>query len=126
MLGSILGIVRHTSRRSSRQSRPSVLEGLLPNLAQNVGQQGEMMKTLLAEQSTSTHTKLSDISRSQYELSRSQTLIQSRLAKVEETLSVAELFISESSAVNERGSNALSLLWTPSSIIAVFYIFTLF
>src|SRR6218665_2526065 len=88
---------RHTSRSSSRQSqsRPSsVLEGLLTNLAQNVGQQGEMMKTL-AEQSTSTHTKLSDISRSQYELShsqhelsRSQTLIQSRLAKVEETLSV--------------------------------------
>jgi len=38
----------------------------------------------------------------------------------------SELFISESSAVNERGSNALSLLWTPSSIIAVFYIFTLF
>src|SRR6218665_1318567 len=74
---------RHTSRSSSRQSqsRPSsVLEGLLTNLAQNVGQQGEMMKTL-AEQSTSTHTKLSDIS-------RSQTLIQSRLAKVEETLSV--------------------------------------
>src|SRR6218665_721216 len=64
---------RHTSRSSSRQSqsRPSsVLEGLLTNLAQNVSQQGEMMQT-----------KLSDIS-------RSQTLIQSRLAKVEETLSV--------------------------------------
>src|SRR6218665_1348248 len=71
---------RHTSRSSSRQSqsRPSsVLEGLLTNLAQNVNQQGEMVQT-----------KLSDISRSQYELSRSQTLIQSRLAKVEETLSV--------------------------------------
>src|SRR6218665_3013608 len=71
---------RHTSRSSSRQSqsRPSsVLEGLLTNLAQNVNQQGEMVQT-----------KLSDISRSQYEISRSQTLIQSRLAKVEETLSV--------------------------------------
>src|SRR6218665_1068896 len=72
---------RHTSRSSSRQSRPSyVLEGLLTNLAQGV--------QTLTDQSTSTHTKLSDISRSQYELSRSQTLIQSRLAKVEETLSV--------------------------------------
>lgn len=71
---------RHTSRSSSRQSqsRPSsALEGLLTNLAQNVSQQGEMM-----------HSKLSDISRSQHELSRSQTLIQSRLSKVEETLSV--------------------------------------
>src|SRR6218665_1549896 len=67
---------RHTSRSSSRQSlsRPSsVLEGLLTNLAQGV--------QTLTDQSTSTHTKLSDIS-------RSQTLIQSRLAKVEETLSV--------------------------------------
>src|SRR6218665_2350196 len=74
---------RHTSRSSSRQSqsRPSsVLEGLLTNLSQGV--------QTLTEQSISTHTKLSDISRSQYELSRSQTLIQSRLAKVEETLSV--------------------------------------
>src|SRR6218665_1787908 len=64
---------RHTSRSSSKQSqsRPSsVFEGLLTNLAQNVSQQGEMMQT-----------KLSDIS-------RSQTLIQSRLAKVEEALSV--------------------------------------
>src|SRR6218665_983325 len=88
---------RHTSRSSSRQSQScpsSVLEGILTNLAQNVGQQGELMKTL-TEQSTSTHSKLSDISRSQYELphsqhelSRSQTLIQSRLAKVEEALSV--------------------------------------
>jgi|SRR6218665_1012153 len=61
---------RHTSRSSSRQSlsRPSsVLEGILTNLAQNVGRQGELMKTL-TEQSTSTHSKLSDISRSQYEL----------------------------------------------------------
>src|SRR6218665_1558691 len=67
---------RHTSRSSSRQSqsRPSsVLEGLLTNLAQGV--------QTLTDQSTSTHSKLSDIS-------RSQTLIQSRLAKVEETLSV--------------------------------------
>src|SRR6218665_1075710 len=74
---------RHTSRSSSRQSqsRPSsVLEGLLTNLAHGV--------QTLTDQSTSTHSKLSDISRSQYELSRSQTLIQSRLAKVEETLSV--------------------------------------
>src|SRR6218665_1407240 len=85
---------RHTSRpRSSSgqsQSRPSsVLEGLLtrPSLAQNVSQQGEMM-----------HSKLSDISRSQYELShsqhelsRSQTLIQSRLAKVQEALSVVHV-----------------------------------
>src|SRR6218665_2648643 len=81
---------RHTSRSSSRQSqsRPSsVLEGLLTNLAQGV--------QTLTDQSTSTHSKLSDISRSQYELShsqhelsRSQTLIQSRLAKVEEALSV--------------------------------------
>src|SRR6218665_2321485 len=64
---------RHTSRSSSRQSQSlpsSVLEGLLTNLAQNVSQQGEIMQT-----------KLSDIS-------RSQTLIQSRLAKVEEALSV--------------------------------------
>src|SRR6218665_435797 len=81
---------RHTSRSSSRQSqsRPSsVLEGLLTNLAQGV--------QTLADQSTSTNSKLSDISRSQcelshsqHELSRSQTLIQSRLAKVEEALSV--------------------------------------
>ena len=32
----------------------------------------------------------------------------------------SELFIYESSAVNERGKYALSLLWTPSSIIAVY------
>src|SRR6218665_1798137 len=67
---------RNTSRSSSRQSqsRPSsVLEGLLTNLAQGV--------QTLTDQSTSTHSKLSDIS-------RSQTLIQSGLAKVEETLSV--------------------------------------
>jgi len=70
---------RHTSRSSSRQSQsrpPSALEGLLETLA---NQQGGMMKTL-TEQSTSTHNKLSDISKSQYELSKSQTLIQSRLA----------------------------------------------
>ena len=78
---------RHTSRSSSRQSqsRPSsVLEGLLTNLAQNVNQQGEMVQTKLSDISRSQY----ELSHSQHELSRSQTLIQSRLAKVEEALSV--------------------------------------
>ena len=50
---------RHTSRSSSRQTHPrpsSVLEGLLTNLAQNVNQQGELMKTL-SEQTTSVDTQ---------------------------------------------------------------------
>src|SRR6218665_195544 len=78
---------RHTSRSSSRQSqsRPSsVLEGLLTNLAQNVNQQGEMVQTKLSDISRSQY----ELSHSQHELSRSQTLIQSRLAKIEEALSV--------------------------------------
>src|SRR6218665_4030375 len=77
---------RHTSRGSSRQSqsRPSsVLEGLLTNLAQNVSQQGEMVQTKLSDISRSQY----ELSHSQHELSRSQTLIQYRLAKVKEALS---------------------------------------
>src|SRR6218665_2271339 len=85
MLGSILGIVlgTHLGVHLDSHSHGHHLSWKgysITNLAQGV--------QTLADQSTSTHSKLSDISRSQYELSRSQTLIQSRLAKVEDALSV--------------------------------------
>ena len=74
-------------------------------------QQDTMTKTL-TEQSTTTHSKLSDTSRSQYELSRSQhelsrlqTLLQSRLAKLEETL----IHVVTGTGENDSVSSAASI-----------------